>query len=167
MRSFIILPILIVGMILQSAIFGHLTLLSGTPDILLLILISWNLNKNDNAYLLWAIFAGLLFSLYSAAPIYLPLFTYIVVSFFTRKIKSITYHLPIFLLTFTTIIAGVFYYGTYLTQQWVFSGFRIDLSTMFWQIAVPSIFLNLLLTLPINSIVKEFVKITDPEIEIL
>lgn len=167
MRSFILMPILIVGMILQSAIFGHIKLLSGTPDIVLLILVSWNLNKDEKAFVLWAVFAGLLFSIYSSAPLYLPLLTYLTISFFTRKLKSITYHLPIFLLIFATLLAGVIFYGAFVAQQWITSGFRVELSVLFWQIAIPSIFLDLLLTLPINSVIKEFVKITDPNIEIL
>jgi|GEM_PF-594428 len=167
MRSFIILPILVFGMILQSAVLGRFSLLAGKADILLLILISWNINKDDKAYFLWATFAGALYALYSATLVFLPFLLYILISGITRKIKSMTYHLPIFLLILSTMVGSVVFYGLTMAQAWVFSGFQINLSEMFWQIMIPSMFLNIVLILPVNSIVKEFARFTviDPEMK--
>jgi len=167
MRSFVIIPVLMVGMVLQTAVFGNFSLVAGKVDILLLILVSWNIHKDDLANYLWAIFAGLLFVIYSSTPVLLPIFAYILVTFLTRKIKSMTYHMPIFLLILSTLVGSIVFYGLFLAQIWVFSGFQVDINAMFWSIAVPSLFLDLVLVLPANSVVKEFVKISDPNVEIL
>ncbi|HWS23953.1 MAG TPA: hypothetical protein VN226_05930 [Anaerolineales bacterium] len=165
MRSFIILPILAIGIILQSAVLGRFSLLAGKADLLLLILISWNLNKDDKAFYLWAIFAGALYALYSATQIFMPFILYVFVSAITRKIKSMTYHLPIFLLILSTLVGSVVFYGLTMAQAWIFSGFQVNLSEMFWQIMIPSMFLNLVLILPVNSIVKEFARFAQIDIE--
>lgn len=165
MRYFIILPILTLGMIVQSAVIGHFSLLSGKADLLLLILISWNINKDDPYYFLWAIYSGALYALYSATPFYLPLILYILISYLTRKIKFMTYHLPIFLLILSTMVGSAVFYGLTIIQIWVYSGFQIDISKMFWQTMVPSMFLNLVLILPVNFIIKEFARISSEKLE--
>lgn len=166
MRSLIILPILLFGMLLQTTVFASLSLISGKADILLLILVSWNINKDDNAYILWAIFAGSVFAFYSSTPWFVPFLGYILVSLITRKIKSMTFHLPIFLLIFSTLLSSSAFLSLFLAQIWIFSGFEADITTMFWSITIPSLFLNLILILPVNSIVHEFVKIADPRVDL-
>lgn len=166
MRSFIILPILMVGMLIQTAVLGNFSLLSGKVDLLLLILISWNIHKDALSNYLWAIFAAVLFTIYSSVPIFLPFGTFLLITYITRKINAVTFHMPIFLLIYSTLIGSAVNYGVYLAQIWLVSGFQADVMGMIWSIVIPSLFLNLIFALPVNSIIKEFVKISDPDVEI-
>ncbi len=72
--------IILSAAILQMTVFSRLMLLHGAADIVLLILIAWNLQENGPNMWPWTFLAGGIISFTSALPYFVPILGYLVVT---------------------------------------------------------------------------------------
>ena len=69
--------LLVVFYVLQTAIFSQTKLVSGTADIILILLAAWSLQERVKNSWLWTVITGMLVSLISAMPYFAPLMGYL------------------------------------------------------------------------------------------
>lgn len=165
MRSLILVPVFFISVILQSTIISQFSILSGTADLILLIVIAWSMNTKDGGGIVWAIFAGVLVSLISSLSPIVPIAGYVLSAIATRAIASRTWQVPLIASFFSTIIATVILHSASIMVLWVNSDFVVDILQMVQIISIPSLFINLILIIPVNSVVRDIAHWVYPETE--
>jgi hypothetical protein len=157
MANLIAFPILIFLMILQTSVISRIQLLNGNADIMMVAVITWGFQDRVENQWLWAVIAGLLVSLTSAVPFFIPLITYILVTWMVRILKGRIWQLPIISLLLITIIGTMILHILSLIAL-KFSGIDLVFGEVIQLILLPSIFLNLIFAIPLYWFMKDFSK---------
>lgn len=154
MAILISVPLLLLLLILQTTVAGEITLIHGTVDLILLWLAAWGLNSKDKSGYLLAILAGGLVSYVSALPWYVYLLGYLFVVILARFVYGKLWQSPMLSMFAITLVSSIILY--LLTMI----GLRINGTEYPFQISltnviIPSIFLNLLMAIPVFAIVRD------------
>lgn len=149
------LPILFLLFILQTTIVSEVRLLHGAADLTLVWLAAWGLTSKDRSGYLLAFFAGGLVSYVSALPWYVYPISYLVAIAIARYVSTQLWQSPLLSMFAITLLASIV---LYLASM---AGLRINGTEYSWQVSlsnviIPSIFLNLLLAIPIYALGRDF-----------
>ena len=140
-------PILVALLIFQSAVVNRFPLLNGTPDLVLLAITAWALQKRVKNAFPWAIIGALLVGLMSALPFGSVLIGYLLTVAVALVLSKRVWQMPI-LAMFVTI-----FMGTFICLMIDFIALRIvgvvlPINIIFNQTILPSLLLNLVLAAP-------------------
>ncbi len=154
MSIIVSVPILLLLLILQTTIASEITLIHGVADLMLVWLAAWGLISKDNSGYLLAFFAGGLVSYVSALPWYVFPLAYLSVIFLGRYVFKQLWQSPLLSMFAITLVASILLY------VFTMVGLRINGTDYSWQVSltnviIPSVFLNLLLAIPMYAIVKD------------
>ena len=150
-------PVLGVAIVLQTSIISRMNLLSGSADLVLLILIAWALQERVRSAWIWGTGAGLLVGTLSAVPWYIYLASYLAAVGAARLLTRRIWQAPLlamFAITFTgtlMLLLLTFFYRSLLELPLV-------LSQAFIQVVLPSTLLNLLLAIPVHALVRDLAR---------
>lgn len=147
-------PILILILILQMTIGRNVQLIGGATDFILLWLICWGLQKQGKNVWYGAIFSGLILSFASAIPWYASFFECLLAAGLSRFFSKRFWQNPLIALFIVTFIAAIVSNFAVYTALRI-TGTSLDWNTALIRIIVPSVFLDLLLSLPIYAIVHD------------
>src|SRR4030043_472638 len=148
--------------IIQSTIVSTMPLLNGTADLILLFIVAWALQDRVDSAWQWCLIGGIFASLYSA----LPFGSFIVAYFFcvgiARLLKRRIWKAP-----FLAMLAAVFI-STIVVQLIslvirLFMGVSIPIIYVLNLILLPSLLLNLILAIPVFSIMHDMASWLYPE----
>jgi len=148
--------ILALAAALQSAVVSQIHLLQGAADVVLLIVAAWYMHEDAPASWVWAVLAGLMVGVLSALPWWLFVAGYGAVAVLTHFLRRRLWRVSFF--SFFTVIV----FSTLWTQGLTFAYLRwvrvtsIPFQPAFKQVVLPSLLLNLLLALPIYSLMDEW-----------
>ena len=157
MAYLISLPVLVIVLMVQLAIFSQLPLLSGTTDLILLVLIAWSLNeKSQNAWF-WAVIGGGLVSIISAIPFGAPLFIYLAITAIVRIGSRRIREFPVLGMLIATIGATFFQHMTEIVVLFI-AGTQLPFSQSLVLVTLPSILLNLFFALPVYALVTDLAR---------
>lgn len=142
------------AIMLQLGVFSRAALLSGTADVVLLFLVAWSLHQRQKYSWVLVVVFGLILSAISASPLLLLLIVYLSVFLAATRLQMGLWQSPllsmILLVFFGTFLEhGVFVLGLFI------QGVSFSLAQVFTQILLPSVLLNILLTIPIHALVQE------------
>ncbi len=147
-------PILFILLILQTTLASQITLLSGSADLILLWLAAWGLQKQVKSAWVWTGLAAIAVAFLTAVPWFVPLISYMVITLITRFVNKIVWQSPLLMMFLVTILGSLFMNSfTYITLA--ITGVSIPLSDGLVQVIIPSLLINLLLSLPIYAIAKD------------
>lgn len=147
---------LVVFYTLQNAVFSQTTLISGTADVILLLLAAWSLQPQFKNVWLWTIIAGGLISLTSAMPYFAPLIGYLGVVSISKLLQVRIWRVPIFAMFIVTFFGTIYQHMIYILSLQI-SGASIPWRVSLDQVVLPSLLLNLIFALPVYAIVSELV----------
>ena len=154
MTVLVSLPVLGMALIVQTAILSRINLLSGSADLLLLLLAGWGLQSNARFTWIWAGLAGLLVGYVSALPMVVPVAGYLLLMGMARLLQRRIWQAPLlamFVVTFAgTLVIQLLSYVVLWLQ-----GDSIQIGESFIQIILPSILLNLLLSIPCHALMRD------------
>jgi rod shape-determining protein MreD len=154
MKSLLAIPVLALALMLQTAVVSRISLLSGTADLILLVLVAWALQEQVEAAWHWAVAAGLLVGLVSAAPPIAPIIGYLLAVAFSRFVIRQIWQSPILALLSVTFFSTLVYHlVTYLVLTIV--GTPLPFGDVLALIVLPSVFLNFLLAIPVHSLIRD------------
>ncbi len=146
-------PILFILIILQTTLVGQMTLLSGCADLILLWLVAWSLQKQVKYVWVWTGIAAVSIAFISAQPWYIPVIGYSAITLFSKYISKRIWQSPLLMMFLATIFGSVLMNG--LTNiALIINNISIPLRTGLVQVIIPSTLINLLIALPVYSIVK-------------
>ena len=142
---------------LQLAIFSQLSLLSGTADILLLVLVTWSIQARDRSIWVWALIGGVLVSLVSAIPAGAPIWIYLIIVGLIRLFNQRTLEVPILWMLIATIL------GTFIQQLievvvLFLAGTPLPLNESLILVVLPSALLNLFFALPVYALITDLTR---------
>ncbi len=162
MATLIALPILSLLLIFQTAVTSQMPLLHGTPDLVLLGVIAWALQKRVQTAWRWSIIAGLLVGFVSALPFGTAILGYLLATGFTLLLRQRVWQVPIFAMFIATFL------GTVITHAISFSALRLFGDPLpLWEalnlITLPSLLLNLLLAIPLYALIGDLASWLYPE----
>jgi cell shape-determining protein MreD len=146
---------------LQSAIVSRIHLLSGTADLLLVILAAWSLQERNQTSWHWAIMAGILVGVVSGLPWLIPLAGYLIVTGTGRLLQRRVWQAPL-LAMLTTTFAGSLLINilTLLTLQ--FSGTPLPWGDTFSLLILPSMLMDLLIAVPVYLLIRDLARLVYP-----
>jgi rod shape-determining protein MreD len=148
--------------ILQSTIVSTTPLLLGTADLILLFIVAWALQDRVDSSWQWCLIGGIFASLYSALPFGAFIVAYLLCVGIARLIKHRIWKAP-----FLAMLAAIFI-STIVSQLIAFLsrtllGVSLSLLDVFNLILLPSLLLNLILAIPVFSIMRDLAHWLYPE----
>ncbi len=156
------IPILSAVVILQTAVLSKMQLLQGSADLMLLVLTAWSLQKQVKTAWLWSLVGGTMVSLVSAMPFGVLLGGYLLVTALTLFLRQ-----HIWKAAFLTMLLAVFcgtliLHSLSLLARWL-TGASLPALAVFNLITLPSLLLNLLLSLPVYLVIRDLADWLHPE----
>ncbi len=166
MRNLVAFPVLGLVLILQTSIFSQVQLLSGAADLVLLVIAAWALQPQVDSAWHWALLAGMLTAFISAMPFVVPLASLAITVVLARAIQRRILNSEWVSVLSVTIL------GTLASHLLSFIGLvsigvAIDLQDVVAFITLPSLFANLLLCLPVHSLIRDLALWVYPPEEIV
>jgi hypothetical protein len=150
-------PTILILMILQTTFAKQITLLNGSADLILVWLAAWGIQRQVKNIWLWVAFASLIVMLVSAIPWYVPLISYFSVALCARVITRNLWQAPLLGMFLTTIIGSlIMYMLSFIILK--FTGSIIDFQQSLIQVIIPSVLLNLIISLPLYLLAKDTAK---------
>ena len=162
MQVLIAVPIFILVTIIQTAIVSNMPLLQGTADIALLVIIAWALQEPVRTAWHWSLIGGAMIGFASALPLSITLVSYLSITGITLVIRRRIWKIPVLVMLAITFLGTVFHQGlSAITLTLV--GTPLPVLETLQLIILPSIFLNILLAIPIFAIVRDLAIWLHPE----
>lgn len=152
---------LVITVMLQSGIASRITLFSGTTDLILLFLVALGLQNRIKHIWLWTLIAGMIISLMSAMPFFVPLFGYLALTAITQLLQKRVWQTPLL-----AMLVAVFF-GTLIQHALYILALIITETPISWIdsinfVTLPSLLLNMLLAIPAYTVVHEIALIIKP-----
>lgn len=156
------IPFLGFLVILQSAVVNRMLLLNGTADLILLTIAAWALRPRVKTHWHWAIIGGLLISLFTSLSPFVFLGGYLAATAMAVYLRQRVWKAPLL-----AMISVVFCTTLLIHMLTVFTlglqGTLLPLLEVLNQVTLPSLLLNLLLTVPIYAIIGDLADRFYPE----
>ena len=162
MVTLLAIPLFIVLGIFQSAVVSRLPLLHGTADLILLVVIAWALQDRVRAAWQWALIAGLVVGYLSALNMIIPLAGYLLVTGMALLLRQRVWQMPILAMLAVTFI-GTLLIDVMTALFLSIAGTPLPILDTLNLIILPSTILNLLLSIPVYALVKDFAEWLYPE----
>lgn len=144
---------MIAAALLQSTVVSHWRLMAGSPDIVLLSVIAWNLLGRGADGLLWAFFGGLFADLLSAGPLGAHTLGMLIVGFLAGLTEGRLYRSHILLPLASALIGTLVFHSLYLGLL-ALTGYPVAWGDSLSLVTLPAVFLNLALMLPLYALVQ-------------
>ncbi|MGB8212680.1 MAG: hypothetical protein WCE68_03885 [Anaerolineales bacterium] len=164
MRRSILAAIIVLGIaiMLQTSIVSRIPLLSGNADLILLVVAGWSLQERAQGAWFWGLLAGLLAGLVSGVPWYIYLIGYLSVVVVARMLVHRIWQAPLLAMLAVTLIGTLELLMFMFVQRTLFV-VPLAFSEVFSQIILPTVLLNLLLAIPIHSLMRDLAVRLYPE----
>jgi rod shape-determining protein MreD len=140
--------------IIQSTIVSTTPILQGTADLILLFIVAWALQDRVNSSWQWCLIGGIFASLYSALPFGVFIVAYLICVGFARLLKHRIWKAP-FLAMLTAIFVSTIVVQVLSMLSRIVMGVSVSFIDMFNLILLPSLLLNLILAIPVFSIMRD------------
>lgn len=148
--------------ILQSTIVSSMPLLKGTADLFLLFIVAWALQDRVETAWQWCLIGGLLASVYSGLPFGVFILAYLICVGIARLIKRRIWKAPFLAMLAATFVSTIIVQILALVSR-IITGVNIPIIDMLNLILLPSILLNLILAIPVFSIMRDMANWLYPE----
>lgn len=141
------IPAIAILAILQTSLVGHLRLLEGRPDLVLLAVVAWALTGKGNEAMIFGFIGGLFLDAFSAVPLGVSAAALVTVAAIASYSEGQFWGInPIMQLAAILVGSAIFYSVIIFTL--LGTGQPLDLQLAMGRIVLPSLFMNLILALP-------------------
>jgi len=162
LSTLIAIPILGGMMILQTSLLSRFPLLEGTSDLVMLAVIAWALQKRVETAWQWCIIGGLIYSLVSALPVGAALIAYSLITTLALVLRRHVWQAPLLAMLVTTFFGTFIMHAVSLVAVLI-SGTSLPFGEVINLITLPSLLLNLLLSIPVYVLINDLAKWLYPE----
>ncbi len=161
MRVLVGIGLLLGAALLQLTLVMRITLLQGSADLVLLVLISWMLQPGNLSDWKWGLPAGLMLGYASALPDWVLLAGYVGAAGICQLLKQRIWQGQLLALLSATVLGALCIHLVTLSYLFL-SAHPIDALEALNVITVPSMLLNLIFILPVHAIMSELNKLVNP-----
>lgn len=157
MATLLAIPILGGLLVLQMAVISRVPLLHGTPDLVLLVVIAWALQKRVQTAWRWGIIGALLVGFVSALPIWAVLLIYPAASAVGLALRRRVWQAPILAMFIATFVVTLLAHTiSFLALQ--LTGVGLPPLQTLNLVTLPAILLNLVIAIPTYYILADLAK---------
>jgi rod shape-determining protein MreD len=153
-KNLLAFPILALVVILQTAVVSRMQLLSGSADLMLVVLAAWALQEQVETSVHWALLGGVMVAFVSGAPFVATILGYLAVVGLARLVIKRVWELPILAMFFVTF-TGTLVFQAVMYVALLLSGDAIPASDAFSLVVLPSVLINMLLALPVSVFMRD------------
>lgn len=147
LATLVAIPLMLLLVVIQSVILSRFELLEGTPDLLLLVVIAWTLQKRVRTAWQWGIIAALINSLYSALPVAVIMLNYLLPVGLTLLLRKRVWQVPI-LAMFFAVLSGTLISNLVTMVSLTISGNPLSWIDALNLVMLPGLLLNIIFTIP-------------------
>ena len=141
------IPAIAVLTILQTSLVGHLPLIEGRPDLVMLAVVAWALTGRTHEAMVFGFAGGLFLDAFSAVPLGVSAAALVIVAVIASYSEGQFWGInPIMQLA--AVLLGTVVYNLIIISALLVIGQPLDLQLALGRIVLPSLFVNLILTLP-------------------
>ncbi len=162
MAILISIPLFALVTVLQSTILSRMPLLQGSADLFMLVVIAWALQERVRTAWHWSLIAALTMGFVSILPYYVPLITYLGITALTLAIRRRIWQQPLLAMVVITLTGGLFSHIISAIALRL-SGTVLPWLDVLQLITLPSLLLNLLLSLPVYVVIRDIAQWVYPE----
>lgn len=162
MATFLAFPILSLLVMIQSAIASRITLIQGSADLLMLVLIAWALHPRVKTAWRWGLIGGFLATFATATPPLVTVSGYLAVTALALLVKRRVWQTPILAMLVVTLIGSLIRLGLDWGIVWI-SGTPLPFGLSFFRVILPGMLLNLFLSVPVYTMVYDLAERVHPE----
>lgn len=154
MRNLVAFPLLGLAVILQSSVVSQVSLLSGYADLPMVLIAAWALQERVQSSWHWALTVCLMVGFVSGAPWPILLLGYLGIVFLARILQRRVWHAPLIAM-FSVVFLGTFFYHLVSFVVLRFLGTPFLLADVIGLITLPSLLLNMLISIPIYAFMRD------------
>lgn len=154
-------PSLALLAVLQATVFARYRLLDGAPDLVLLAVVAWALTGRARQSMTLAMIGGLLLDLLSGYPLGVSALSLILVAFLVSLSEGRFWEAH-FLMPLAAMLAASLIYHLGDLGMLLVAGRTPDWEFALARVLLPSVFLNLLLVLPVAQAVESLESVLYP-----
>jgi len=154
MRNLVAFPVLFLVLMLQTTIFSRLTLLSGAADLMLVTLAALAIQEQVTSAWPWAVLGGLMIGLVSGVPWFVPVVGYLIVVGLARLLQQRFWQVPVLAL-FAVVFTGSWVVNLLTFAALQIMGRPIALDDALGLVILPSLLLNMLLAVPVRTLIVD------------
>ena len=164
-RNLIGFPLLALVVILQSAVISQITLLAGYADLVLVVLAAWALHVESANAWQWAFLCGVMVSFVSKLPWPVTFSGYLFVVLIAQILRHRVWQAPL-LAMFSVVFLGALFMGLLALLVLNILGRAFPVGDTIGLIILPSILLNLLVSVPVYAMVRDLAHWVAPAPEV-
>jgi hypothetical protein len=154
MRNLVAVPLLGVAAIVQSSIAGQFSLLGGIVDLMLVLVTAWALQERVETGFHWAFLASIFASLVSRLPWFVYFVGYAGVVLFALLLQRRVWQVPM-LAMFSLVFLGTVLLHVLTIGYLFLAGASITFAESLGFITLPSVLLNLLVSIPLFAMMRD------------
>ena len=141
-------PLFLFSVMLQTAVFSHLRVFGGQPDLVVVVVIAWSILDRDREGIVWAFVGGLLLDVFSGAPLGVSALALMPIAFFVSLSEAQVYSTNALLPIVLGLGGALSYHILYLLLIRVFSGEVIPWAQALVYVTLPSVLVDTILITP-------------------
>ena len=157
MRNIVVFPLITLAVILQSSIVSQVKLLSGYADLLLIILAAWALQERVQSAWHWAAFACVAAGFVSKMPLPVFVIGYFSIVFIAQTLQKRVWQAPLLAMFSVTLMGTLFMHLLSFTMLRIL-GTSLSFVDVLGSVTLPSLLLNMLLSIPIYVFVRDLAR---------
>jgi len=165
MRNLVAVPVILLTVILQSAVFSRVYLLSGIADLPMVMLAAWALQEEVDSAWQWAAATGLLVGFISGISWVVPFLGYISVVAMARVFQRRVWQAPL-LAMFSITFLGTIIVSVFSIVALSFSGVQLPISDVLGLLTLPGVLLNMLIAIPVYAVMRDLARWVYPSPEV-
>jgi rod shape-determining protein MreD len=164
MRNLVAFPLLALAIILQSSVISQVKLLSGYADLPLIMIAAWALQERVKSAWHWAVLACAMLGFVSKMPWPVLVIGYLSIVFMAQTLQKRVWQAPL-LAMFSVTFAGTFFMNilSYVVLQIL--GTTFSFGDVMGLIALPSLLLNMLFSIPVYTFMRDLARWVYPSEE--
>jgi hypothetical protein len=157
MRNIVAFPLLLLAVILQSAVVSQVKLLSGYADLLLLLLGAWALQKRVKSAWLWAALGCAMLGFVSNMPWPVLVIGYFAIVLIAQVLQRRVWQAPL-LAMFSVVFIGTLFLHLLSFTALSLLGTPFVFADVIGLITLPSLLLNMLISIPIFTFMRDLAR---------
>lgn len=157
MRNLVAFPLLVLVVVLQSAVVSQVRLLSGYADLPLIVLAAWALQERVKSAWHWVVLACMLLGFVSRVPWFVLVIGYFFVVFTAQTFQRRVWQAPLLAMFSVIFISTLFIHGLSFTVLRIL-GTPFIAADVMGLITLPSLLLNMLLSIPIYTFMRDLAR---------
>lgn len=156
------IPLFGLAALIQATVLSQVRVFGGQPDLVVIIVLGWAIIDQGLEGVVWAFIGGLFLDLLSGAPAGLSSLALIPVAVIVGLTEAQVYRTNAILTLALTAGGALAYHIIYLILLQYLGGLPVPWITGLWYVTLPSVLFDVILILPVMSILSRWYRLLHP-----